>query len=97
MKDINFKRILFYLWPQMKKHWVSLSLIFTFYTIGIIGGSTIRPYLYKKIIDALSSGLPKDVIFNNATHLVIISCIVIVIYNIGYRLGDFAYKWVFPE
>ncbi len=90
MKDINFKRILFYLWPQMKKHWVSLSLIFVAYAIGIIGDSIIKPYLYKEIIDVMSSGLPRGLILKQSLHILGLICIVIPIYILGFRSAGFA-------
>ena len=74
----------------MKKHWVSLLLVFIGYSVGIIADSIIKPYLYKEIIDVMSSGLPKEIIFSKVLGLAYILCIVIAIYLIGYRTGDFS-------
>ncbi|OGI76350.1 hypothetical protein A3C57_01055 [Candidatus Nomurabacteria bacterium RIFCSPHIGHO2_02_FULL_33_12] len=87
---INFKRILFYLWPHVKKHWLSFSLVFGGFGIGIIFEAIIRPYLYKELIDAFSSGLPKDMILNQSLDLLLLLCIVIFIHLIGFRIGDFS-------
>lgn len=87
---VNFRRILYYLWPQMKKHWVSFSIIFVGYTIGIIFDAILKPLLFKQIIDLFSSGLNRDLILHQVIFLSILICINIVIHNAGYRLGDFS-------
>jgi ATP-binding cassette, subfamily B, bacterial len=81
---------LHYLWPQMKKHWLSFSLIFIFYTIGIIFDNILKPLIFKAIIDLFSSGLARDFILNQVLHLFLIVCVILVIQNIGYRIGDFS-------
>ena len=74
----------------MKHHWLSFSLMFIGYTIGIIFANIIRPLIFEAIIDNFSSPLAKDIVFNKAMYLVFLTFIVIIIYNIGYRVGDYA-------
>ena len=87
---VNFKRILYYLQPQMKKHRVSFFLIFIFYTIGIIFDNILKPLVFKVIIDLFSSGLNRDFILTQVLYLFLVICVILVVQNIGYRIGDFA-------
>ncbi len=87
---VNFRRILHYLWPQMKKHWVSFSLIFIGYGIGITFDTLLKPLIFTSIIDVMSSGLPKDIILTQATYYFFITCVAVVMQNVGFRTGDFA-------
>lgn len=86
----NFSRIFFYIKPHIKKHWVSGLLIFLGYTIGVAFDGIIKPYLYKEIIDSFSSQLPQAEIVHKVSHLGFLMLGVIVLYNIGYRLGDYS-------
>ena len=86
----KFSRILYYLWPHVKKYRVSFGLMFLSYAVGIIAADIIRPLIFKEIVDVFSSGLPRDVILGQAMHLVSLTAVIVVIYNIGYRVGDFA-------
>jgi len=87
---VNFFRILYYLWPHVKKHWVPFSLMLVAYGGGVILDALIKPLIFKQIIDLFSSGLARDVIFNQAIYYLIITSIIILIYNIGYRIGDYS-------
>jgi ATP-binding cassette, subfamily B, bacterial len=86
----NFGRILYYIWPHVKNHWVSFSLVFIGYGIGIIFDTILKPFLYKEIIDTLSSVGSKDIVFKEAMKIGFIICGTIIIFNTGYRLGDYA-------
>ncbi|HEV7424476.1 MAG TPA: hypothetical protein VGO21_04795, partial [Candidatus Paceibacterota bacterium] len=86
---VNFRRILYYLWPHIKKHWVALFGIFFAYACGVILNDILQPLVIKQIIDVLSSGLNKDLILNQTTQLILVICVLIVSYNVGYRTGDF--------
>jgi ATP-binding cassette subfamily B protein len=87
---VNFRRILYYLWPQVKKHWVSGCLMFLGYAVGVIVADIIRPLIFQGIIDAISSGLTKDIILGQAMHFVFLTAVIVIIYNAGFRAGDFA-------
>ncbi len=87
---LNIRRILFYLWPHVRKHWLSFSLVFVGYAVGIVFDQIAKPYIYKEFVDLFTSGLNREVIFHQATNLGLILCGVVVIYNIGYRTGDYA-------
>lgn len=88
--EINFSRILFYLKPHIKKYWVSLSLVFIGYGAGILFSLIFKPYIYKEIVDVLISSGPRDQILAQALHLGGIIVISIVIYTLGYRIGEYA-------
>lgn len=90
MKKVNFSRILYYLWPHVKEHWVAFFLVFFGYTIGIIFDSILKPLLLKQIIDLFSSGLGRDLILHQAMYFFVLICITMIIHNAGYRLGDFS-------
>ncbi len=87
---VSFPRILHYVWPQMKKHWESFSLIFIGYGLGIAFDNLIKPLFYAAILNLLASGLPRNAILTQSIHILVIICIISVIQNIGYRTGDFA-------
>ena len=86
---VSFRRILYYLWPQMKRHWVAFSLIFISYAVGIVFDNILKPLVFKQVIDLFSSGLGRDLILNQVMHLFLIICVILIIQNIGYRIGDF--------
>ena len=86
--QVNFSRILYYLRPHVKKHWVSFSLIFFTYGVGAIFDSIIKPLIFGKMIDVFSSGLGRDVILQQAIYFLLLTAIVIVIHNIAFRAGD---------
>ena len=86
----TYSRILSYIWPEAKKHKVSMSFIFIGYGIGIIFGNIIRPYIYKDIIDLFTSGISPDLMYGKALNLFLTFVVIVVIYNIGYRIGDFS-------
>ncbi len=88
--NVNFKRILFYLWPQVKKSWLAFILIFVGYTVGIVFDSILKPYLFKELVDGFSSGLPKDVVLVSSMTTLVYLVVITIIHNIGYRTGDYA-------
>lgn len=87
---VNFLRILHYLWPHEKKHLLSLSLVLSAYAIGVIFDSLLKPLIFKQIIDLFSSGLDRNFVLNQALYLAVITCIIILFYNIAYRVGDYS-------
>lgn len=87
---INFFRILHYLWPHVKNHWVSFSIMFLAYGVGVALDAIIKPLIFKQIIDLFSSGLVRDVILHQALYFFFITSIIILIYNVGYRIGDYS-------
>lgn len=86
----NFSRILFYIRPYIKKYRLSFFLVFAGYTVGIFFDSLVKPYIYKEIIDSLSSGGSPDLILSHTLELVVVLGVSIILHNIGYRTGDYA-------
>jgi ATP-binding cassette subfamily B protein len=60
------------------------------YALGVIAADIVRPLIFKAIVDAFSSGFTRDMILGQAVHLVLLTGVIVIIYNIGYRSGDFA-------
>ncbi|MDD5356864.1 MAG: ABC transporter ATP-binding protein [Candidatus Pacebacteria bacterium] len=85
-----FSRILFYLKPHIKKYKVSFFLIFFSYAFGIIFDSIVKPYLYKEIIDNVSSGVAPDAILAALMPIVGFLVLSIILHNVGFRVGDYA-------
>jgi uncharacterized protein YqhQ len=56
----------------MKKHWAFFISVFVFYAIGIIFSNVFKPIIFKSIIDLFASGLPKDILFDQALRLIYI-------------------------
>ncbi|MDD5050623.1 MAG: ABC transporter ATP-binding protein [Candidatus Pacebacteria bacterium] len=83
-------RILFYIKPHIKKYKVSFFLIFFSYAFGIIFDSIVKPYLYKEIIDSVSSGATPDVILSALMAIAGLLVITIILHNVGFRVGDYA-------
>lgn len=76
--------------PHAKKHPLSFLLIFLGYGTGVVFDNILKPLLFKDIIDALASGLSKEAILDQVFYLLAIVCMVVLIHNIGYRVGDYA-------
>ena len=87
---VNFLRILYYLWPHTKKHLLSLFLVFSAYGVGVVLDALIKPLVFKQIIDLFASGLDREVILQQTLYLAVVTCIIIFLYNIGYRVGDYS-------
>ena len=49
----------------------------------------IKPLVFKAIIDLFSSSLGRDAILSHAMFLFLITCVIVVVQNIGFRGGDF--------
>ncbi len=87
---INFSRILFYLKPQIKKYLGSFVLMFATYGFGVAVSTAIVPYFYKEIVDALVSGENPDLILKRTIFLTVLTGISIILYNVFFRIGDYA-------
>src|SRR3989338_2437968 len=86
----SVSKIFKYIWPHAKKHWVAFSLMFLGYAVGIIFDSILKPLVFKSIIDLFSSNVSRDLILNQALHYFLIICVIVLIHNVGFRVGDFA-------
>ena len=86
----SFKNIFKYIGPQVKIYKTSFFIMIFAYTLGIIFDSIVKPYLYKDIIDTLSSSGNKEIIFNQGMHFVSLLCVSMILHNIGYRIGDYS-------
>ncbi|MES3031805.1 MAG: ABC transporter ATP-binding protein [Patescibacteria group bacterium] len=87
---INFSRILHYIWPLAKEYKISFFLVLLAYGTGVVLDAILKPLIFKQIIDLFSSDLPKDVVFHQALYFFAITCVIIFLYNIAYRVGDFS-------
>ncbi len=85
-----FKRILAYLWPEVRKHKLSFFFVFLSYGIAIVFDSILKPYVYKEVVDSISSRGDPNEILSRVTFLAIIFVGIITVYFIFYRAGDYA-------
>ena len=86
----SFRKIWKYLWPEIKKYKVSCVLMFAGYGVGVVLDTVVKPYFYKEIVDAFTSGHTPDVILHQVTFLAFKICIIIATYVVAFRIGDFA-------
>ncbi len=87
---VNFLRIFHYLWPQAKKHRVSLVLVLFAYGVGVALDALLKPLIFKQIIDLFSSSENREIVLHQALYFAAITCVVIFFYNIAYRVGDYS-------
>jgi len=83
-------RVWSYVWPEARKYKISIILIFLGYALGIVLDSILKPYIYKEIIDVFVSGDNSPESFHFVISLVLVCAGIMVFYNIGYRVGDYA-------
>ena len=69
---------------------MSFSLIFAGYGLGVIFDDIVKPLIYKELINLFSSSAGKDLILEQAMYMVVFLSLIVVIYNLGFRIGDFA-------
>jgi len=85
-----FRRVFRYYWPQIKKYKFSFLLILLSYGVAVALDNIANPYLYKKIIDLVSSPNSGPAIAESVFSFVLLVVFSIVFFNIFYRLGDYA-------
>ena len=74
----------------MKKYKVSFLLVFLAYGAGTLLDNIFKPYIYKEVIDSITSAGNHDLIFAHITQLAIFYVGIVLFQNIGYRIGDYA-------
>jgi ATP-binding cassette subfamily B protein len=84
-----FTRVFAYVWPEMRKYPLSGILLFVGYGVGVVFDNILKPYIYKNIIDELTSNQSHEIILAHVITFVIYLAVTILIYNLGYRLGDY--------
>ncbi len=87
---VNFRRILHYIWPHVREHKLSFFLIFMGYAVGVTINDIVMPLFFRDIIDLLSSGGVRDVVYREVVNIAFIIVGLILIYNVGFRTGDYA-------
>ncbi|MDR3519296.1 MAG: ABC transporter ATP-binding protein [Candidatus Pacebacteria bacterium] len=87
---VSFSRIFHYLWPHIKKHWLSFSLMLFAYAVGAVFDNILKPLVFKSIIDLFSSGLARYIILNKVMYLFVVVSAIVVVQIAGYRAGDYA-------
>lgn len=85
----NFSRILYYIWPHVRRYSFSFWMTFAAYVVGILADLIFKPYLYKEIIDALVSGGDRATVLHEVFGYGVLIAISIIVLNIGYRVGDY--------
>lgn len=93
-----FKRILKYVWPQMRKYSSLFYSILILFGLRIILDGIVRPIYFKKIIDVLSFShgnkfLIQDQLMKLVLVIIIISLLIVVIARFcKFIMGDFEIK-----
>lgn len=86
---VKISRIFYYLFPHIKKHWVAFILMLLGYSLGALLDNIFKPLIIKSIIDTISSGADKALVFSQSVNFLIVMGIVILVQNVGYRAGDY--------
>ncbi|MEK7572435.1 MAG: ABC transporter ATP-binding protein [Patescibacteria group bacterium] len=84
-----FKRIFHYYWLQTKKYKWSFYFTFIIYGLAVVFSNILNPILYKKIIDAVTQKIPSGDLKSDLFFILFEIVIVVVSYQILYRLGDY--------
>ena len=80
----DFKKVIKYFIPYLKKDRMKVFLIFLLYGMSTVLGGVITPVIYKKIIDALS-----DSPINQLLPLFITLVVITLIAFVVHRSGDY--------
>ncbi len=87
---MQIKKIFAYYWPHIKKYkWVNI-LTFGSYGVAVIMSEIFTPLLYKKLVDIMSSTNISIINPWDVMSIVLFWGLMLIIYNIFYRIGDFA-------
>ncbi len=86
---MNIKLIFKYYWPHIKKYRKSNLLVFVSYGIAVVGSGIAAPLLYKRIIDAVSTGNPAAVSETLMSTIFMLGA-VLFLYNLFFRIADYA-------
>ncbi len=85
---MNIFGTLKYVFPFIKKYPIANTLVFVFYGIAVILTNFIAPIIYKRIIDIISLGIKPALVAQNLFNLFYALILIIILYNIFYRLAD---------
>ncbi len=84
-----FGKIFHYYWQQIRKYKLSFYFTFIIYGIAVVISSIINPFLYKNVIDLISSSVPSIELSEELFRYVFFIVFSVVGYNIFYRAGDY--------
>src|SRR3989344_5802503 len=87
---IPLKRIISYYAPHIKRYKWSFLLTLAGYGAGFVGTSVVTPLFYREIIDAISSAGDRLAVADTVIALVVIIALVMLLYNIVFRIADYA-------
>lgn len=83
-EKFSFKRIMYYVWPSMRKYWPGFVILLASFLVRIILDTT-RPYYMKKIIDLVAfSGQNRNIISDKLYSLVFV---LIGLYGLAFIMG----------
>ena len=89
MSQVSYKTILKYYWIQIRKHRGLFYAVFFLYGIGVTGDSVLLPLILRKIIDTVTTTAHPLEAWPGLMQLLMLLAALMVIYNIGFRTGDF--------
>lgn len=87
---MNFGLILKYYWPHFKQYKKSNLVVFVAYGIAVVGSGIIAPLLYRQIIDIVTTVETPMAASQAITNILIVLGVVLLIYNLFYRIADYA-------
>lgn len=73
----------------MKKFPISGIGLFIAYALAVVSSNIIFPYLFKDIIDLMTTAEPSPLIATALYRLVLLMTVLVLFYNLMYRIGDY--------
>lgn len=90
MPSPSYRTILRYYWMQMRNHRGYFYLVFFAYAVGVVGDSVLLPLIIQRIIDIVSKTSDYSAAWTALLHLLTQLAVLMITYNIAFRVGDFA-------
>ena len=90
MQPVSYRTILRYYWMQIRKHRGLFYLVFIMYAVGIVGDSVLLPLLIRRIIDIVTAAIDPPQAWPTLVRLIFLLGGLMIVSNIGFRVGDFA-------
>lgn len=89
-KKLEIRRTLGYYWPHMKRYPKSHIVTFVAFGLSLVGTEVVTPLIYKNIIDTVSGVNTPSTQAEPLFFLLFLLAITLALYNIFFRIGDYA-------
>jgi ATP-binding cassette subfamily B protein len=87
---MSIRRIFYYYWIHARHHKVSMFVVLFFYAIAITLSDVVMPWVYREIVDVISSTTTPQDSADQIMHIFSILVAVIASYTFIYRIADYA-------